>query len=316
MGTVPEDAGAVGDRSMNFMKHLTDIAAIKEKSEQLEIPLPNLESLMYLITESDFGEYLWLKSGSVFGTEKYFHRSCAPELEFVSLTEDEEGKGGLTSPGEELSVKTGYVILASVLKEEKVPGIRWRGRASCEDDIIELDIEGDFAGMTVPVHIGITEMSRRLAPEPLRRELGPFLENGRTVSYLQYPSESVLAEFVFEILRDTEMMPLMRAYDITYRILSSEPVYGRHMRDLLLELCREEQFPLEPERVAEILSYREYAYMKKRWGKYLRHQKRKSPSWEEMMDKLSAFLPDVWKAICKDELFFGDWMPELGRYLD
>ena len=68
--------------------------------------------------------------------------------------------------------------------------------------------------------------------------------------------------------------------------------------------------------MAEILSYREYPYMKKRWEKHLRKQKKTTPQWEEIMDILEVFLTDIWNSICRDEVFFGDWMPDLGRFLD
>lgn len=56
--------------------------------------------------------------------------------------------------------------------------------------------------------------------------------------------------------------------------------------------------------------------MKKRWIKYLRSQKKQEPSWEEVMALLSEFLPRIWNSVCRDEVFLGDWMPELGRFLD
>ena len=30
---------------------------------------------------------------------------------------------------------------------------------------------------------------------------------------------------------------------------------------------------------------------------------------------LLLFLRPVWNAMCRDEVFFGDWMPDLERYL-
>ena len=66
----------------------------------------------------------------------------------------------------------------------------------------------------------------------------------------------------------------------------------------------------------EILSYRDYSYMRKRWEKYLRHRKKKEPAWTEVMQVLEQFLPQMWSTLCRDEIFFGDWMPDLQRFLD
>ena len=33
------------------------------------------------------------------------------------------------------------------------------------------------------------------------------------------------------------------------------------------------------------------------------------------MKKFQSFMKPLWHAVCCDEIFFDDWMPELGRYL-
>lgn len=76
------------------MKHRIDRAALEEKSEELEIPFSNLlagyvlESLMYLITESEFWKYLWLKTGSLLGVDKY-NRDSIPTLEFAYVADED-----------------------------------------------------------------------------------------------------------------------------------------------------------------------------------------------------------------------------------
>ncbi len=302
------------------MKHRIDRAALEEKSEELEIPFSHLlagyvvESLMYLITESEFWKYLWLKTGSLLGVDKYKKESI-PTLEFAYLADEDGETGKKTGPGQKLSLKTGYLILASVLKEEKVPEIRWRGRVSFCEGVAALDVEGGFEDIVIPVHIELTEIGRDSAI-PLEKELPLTMDHNRTITVMEYPSDSILAEQLLEILKDIELTSLMQAYDTIYQILDRQPVQGRHIQSLLADLCNEEGFPMDPDRVDEILLCRDQAYLKKRWGKYLRHQKRKEPSWEMVMEKISAFLPVIWNSICQDILFFGDWMPELGRFLD
>ena len=302
------------------MKHRIDRAALEEKSEELEIPFSNLlagyvlESLMYLITESEFWKYLWLKTGSLLGVDKY-NRDSIPTLEFAYVADEDAESEKKTGPGKKLSLKTGYMILASVLKEEKVPEIQWRGRVSFGEGVAVLDVEGVFEDMAIPVHIELMEIASNTAI-PLEKELPLMMEHNKTITVMEYPSNSILAEQLLEILKDVELTSLMQAYDTAYQILDRQPVHGRHIQSLLAEVCDEEGFPLDPDRVNEIVLCRDQAYIKKRWGKYLRHQKRKEPSWEMVMEKISAFLPAVWNAVCQDILFFGDWMPELGRFLD
>ena len=116
--------------------------------------------------------------------------------------------------------------------------------------------------------------------------------------------------------QDMELLPDMSVYDKVYGILKTEPVDGRHIQELLGEHCKKQQLLPEESRMKEILSYRDYSYMRKRWEKYLRHRKRKEPAWTEVMQVLEQFLPQMWSTLCRDEIFFGDWMPDLQRFLD
>jgi len=31
--------------------------------------------------------------------------------------------------------------------------------------------------------------------------------------------------------------------------------------------------------------------------------------------QILSFVNPIWDAVCRDEIFFGDWMPDLSRYL-
>jgi hypothetical protein len=209
-------------------------------------------------------------------------------------------------------------MLAHILKKEKVPEIKWRAGASWENDMLELQIRGEFQEMTVPLQIHICELGDESAEVliPVKKEFPLFMQAEKNVPYLKYPAEIVLVEQLFLIIQKMELIPELTPYDKVYQILEQEPVDGRHIGEMLETACNKEEIPLEEERIKEIISYKDYNYMCKRWEKYIRHRKGAKPSWQEVMEKLEAFLPGIWKAICKNEIFFGDWMPGLGRFLD
>ena len=54
--------------------------------------------------------------------------------------------------------------------------------------------------------------------------------------------------------------------------------------------------------------------MRKRWTAACKKVRKEKP-WEDALDIIVAFLEPVWNALCNNEIFFDDWMPELGRYL-
>ena len=73
-------------------------------------------------------------------------------------------------------------------------------------------------------------------------------------------------------------------------------------------------------RLEQLGGYRSYTYMKKRWNRYCKRQDKlsehhDSAGWEETLDLILDFLTPVWSAFCNDEIFYDDWMPELGRFL-
>ena len=120
------------------------------------------------------------------------------------------------------------------------------------------------------------------------------------------------------ILRDMELIPDMEIYREVFLILRNENLSGRHVCELLGNMCKAQGLKPDMERMEQILSYREYPYMKKRWEKFCRHSVitgTENLKWEEEMERLAHFLRDMWEAVCKDEVFFGDWMPELERFL-
>ena len=71
----------------------------------------------------------------------------------------------------------------------------------------------------------------------------------------------------------------------------------------------------QEKRIEMLESYDTYTYMKKRWEKYVRKQGMENVSWETVLHRIVLFLRPVWNAMCRDEVFFGDWMPDLERYL-
>ncbi len=134
------------------MKHtIIEKAALKAKSEETGIPFSNLlagyvlEELMYLIEDSPFSLFLWLKNSGALGVEQYRKKNLLT-LDFAYVTDPRAMKREGIVPGQELSLKMGYVMLAYILKVEKVPDISWKGRASAGDHRVDLEIAGGVRG--------------------------------------------------------------------------------------------------------------------------------------------------------------------------
>ena len=119
------------------MKHtIIEKAALKAKSEETGIPFSNLlagyvlEELMYLIEDSPFSLFLWLKNSGALGVEQYRKKNLLT-LDFAYVTDPRAMKREGIVPGQELSLKMGYVMLAYILKVERCrtfPGKEERAR--------------------------------------------------------------------------------------------------------------------------------------------------------------------------------------------
>ena len=59
-----------------------------------------------------------------------------------------------------------------------------------------------------------------------------------------------------------------------------------------------------------------FSYMKKKWKSYLKKEKKKTPSFEEVMKVMIAYYRPIWDSLAEGNYYLGDWMPELMRYLD
>lgn len=302
------------------MKHTrVKKAVLKAKSEELKIPFANLlagyvlEELMYMIEDSPFSRVLLLKNGDIFGVGQYSGGSQL-SLEFAYVQDKKLMEGTGFAPGAPFSLKLAYIMLAHFMRREKVPEIRWRGRTSVTEKEIFMYITGEFAEMTVPVRIHI-DLFEGECDSYEKRSFSSFLCAGEKIEYLSYPADMLLAETLYEILNEMELIPDMEPYSRVYHTLKEQIIHGRSIKEELSHCLKEKEMEPERGRVDEILAYCSYGYMKKRWEKYVRHKKEKEVSWEELLKVLGDFLSPVWKSLCEDEVFLGDWMPELGRFL-
>lgn len=296
-----------------------DDAALMEKSAELQIPFSNLvagyilEEVMRRISESKFREYLWLQNGEKLGMEQY-KKNQDMILRFQYCPSEKEMEPTQLVPGQKLSRLLGLVMIGHIFSSEEESNVTWKGNAIEKNGKVELNLYAEFEEKEIPVYLQIqTVEHRNLTPQ--KKELALFTDKNKMITYYEYPMETLLAEQLFEIMEKMELVPDMKSFDIVNQILSEQSMNARHIRDILEDLCKEKPVVKKEARLETIEGYSNYTYMKKRWEKYLRHQKKSEPSWEEVIRIFGAFMRPVWHAVCADEIFFDDWMPKIGRFL-
>ncbi|MCI8327393.1 MAG: hypothetical protein HFI37_06425 [Lachnospiraceae bacterium] len=284
-----------------------NLAAVKVKSEELQIPYANLlpafilEEIVFYISESEEADYFWLKDYSIFSLESY--RGKAPfRLEYMLCSE------------EELTVQNVISRLDGIFQKEEIKKHCWQYQAEKIGNLIYVHLIGKIEELQIPIEL-VIERQTELELKPTKEELYLSLLNKKT-EYLHYSVENLLSEHFIKILKNLELLGDLRSYDVIYHLLTKELNSTRKVTEYLKKLAEQCQVPIETERFEMICAYRESPYMKKQWKNYLRREKKKTPSFEEVLDILIAYFKPVWEALKNGSYYLGDWMPELKRYLD
>lgn len=259
------------------------------------------ETVLTWVSETELQELLWLKLSEFCLTEKK-----QGELNEIIFYTKEISYGRLETSIQKLFLK----------KEHEFSKMSWK--LVIYDRQLQIPLEVQLGQVQAAFQMVIRPVwGQDQFPEeghyPLR-----MLEKEKNseIAYCAYPTELNLAECFYEILEKMELIGDLEAYDLACRILKEYPVEGRRIYVHMKELLEKQPMASIKKRWDTVLGYREYGYMRKRWNKYQKGRKEKTSSWEECMDLLGQFFSPIWKAIQEDTIFFGDWMPSLGRYLD
>ena len=181
-------------------------------------------------------------------------------------------------------------------------------------DALLLSMNITVDGMYIPLVWEITPTKQEVFPKIT--EISSYFFEEKAISYFRLGAEEVAVSCLLPIFEKMELLNEMHYYLDLYLLLEKEALNGRRVLSLLKRTLQENDVSTEEERLALWISYRNYAYMKKRWKTCLRSLRRKEPAWEDCMDRIITFAEPLWRALEQEELFFGDWMPELLRYLE
>ena len=274
--------------------------SIKQKRPFSEILLQYIqENFLMNISESKYKDEIWI-------------RDCFP-------WEREDNKEKIYmyfQKKHDHTENTEYVekMLSSIISISSKSEIKWNYYIKEKNDKIIVSIEAIYKKMNVPILIEFEEIiTCEILPEIKNFKL--MLRSVKSVEFNVYKPETKIVDSLFEIMEKLELINDMEAYAIINTTLKTRSVSGRRVIDgLSVKTCNKPKVRNE-KRVEQIKSYKKYSYMKKRWDKYCKNHIEIEDSWEEVVDRIVNFIGPVWKALCRNEIFFDDWMPELGRFL-
>ena len=292
---------------------------LKKQGEKLQLSFADalygymIEDVMLRIFGSDYREYLWLTSRNVLGVEAYRNRS-EKQIGFLYQPVARRIAPEKLCPGQKLSVALCKHMMLELLGGDNVQQISWSGEVTEKEGIFYLHLTGTYRQMQVPLCIAIRSVqAKNQRPEQKEIRL-PVIEN-RHLSYLVYAPENLLSRDLFEIVNKLELIGDMGCYDRVYQVLRKESLSGRYVLEefgTLSESCPQVR---KMQRLTQLAEYESYAYMRKRWEKYVRNRGIEYVPWAQVLQLILEFLTPVWQSLCENTIFFDDWMPELGRFL-
>ncbi|MGN0240570.1 MAG: hypothetical protein ACI4CS_02690 [Candidatus Weimeria sp.] len=182
-------------------------------------------------------------------------------------------------------------------------------------------VEFSYDGMYVPLEVKTEPVPDSVREkqtdeekfEPEETEYGFFDPEIQSISVRVLPGEYKAAGYICEIMEKLELINDMDVYLYLYRLISEKKFAAR---DVCNAIEAQSKKQLDWHSFEIFRGYQKNTYMKKKWKVILRRHRIKEPGWQETMELLVRFIEPLWAALTKGELFFGDWMPELGRYLE
>ena len=301
------------------MKLVCDATELKDRSVELEIPFADLlrgyvlEDMMLRISSSSYKDILWLETYPVLGEAVYRER-----LERRIYFFYQEGERTLPpeklQPGQKLSAVLAEQMIKDIFLIENKQEILWSGKVSETADHVILYLNAVYYEMKVPLTVVITRLGTA-DQRPVKKEEELVAIPKKNISYLVFAPENHLGQYIFTMVEKLELVGDMKCYYDTYQILTTQSFGGRNILDELTVLTENTPKVKTEQRVELLAGYRNYAYMRKRWEKYLRNHKYPPVAWEEALDLILKFIQPIWHCLCCNEIFFDDWMPELGRFL-
>lgn len=291
-----------------------------ERAEEMQMPFSNLlggavlEEIVRRISLLEQGEHFWLRNGNVLGEKQYGKKLIlCLEYDYVMRRSKKADSTG-TQTDESI-----FRNLAEELKDKAWEKKEEHDFVFCQKEkfmkkFLLLQITAEFEEMQIPVSIKIYPRWEE-NKIPRKEEFASILFPQKKITYHSYPAEGILAEKYMEIITKLELIQNIGDYYEIYYLLEQESVDGRRVKEYIEEKCKGQEVSKKSDRLEMIAGYKDYSYMKKKWKVFLRSVHAKEPSWEAAVERFLKFFEPIWQAVTKDLVFFGDWMPDLNRFL-
>ncbi len=182
------------------------------------------------------------------------------------------------------------------------------------ENLYDIYLQADYFNMCIPISMQIEQLS--YLPKITKHVEYKTMLGEHAITCYCCSKESVLCENIFEIMKKLELIADMEAYAMVNQMIQTQTLDGKYITDELMVYIEKEPKIFTLKRLEQMKSYGTYSYMKKRWKQYVKCNEIPCEEWEVVHERILKFVSPVWTALCNNEIFFGDWMPEIQRFLE
>ena len=299
-----------------MQEQMISSALLEKKSKETGLVFSDLlgaavlEETVRRIAASAQGEMFWLRNGTVLGKRRYKEK-LSLHLEYdYAVSEEVRDR----APDAELLLEAAGLLRDQVFAGAEDYGVIFFQKEAVRKNCLQLQLSAEVEDMRVPVSVCVYVLHAE-KKMPKTEQMESILFPELILTYHCHPAEGLLAEQFTEIMSKLELISDMGAYYEVYRLLEKDGIDGRKVRECMEEQCQKRGLNKDYGRIDLIAGYQEYSYMKKKWKAFLRSAGSREPMWEQAVDRFLKFFGPIWRAVADDAVFFGDWMPELNRFL-
>ncbi len=177
---------------------------------------------------------------------------------------------------------------------------------------LEIGVPFDKINLPVAVEVSTSPAKKGVLQ---RVSLPLCYENDRYMDVPCFFPEAELAEAFVEFWERLELIKDLGDLEHLYLMGKTFSLDGRRLSEYLELSFKDRGISFSKERCKQVFACEKNAHLKKRWKAYLSKEKRNTPEWEEVIKLIQNLYEPVILMLCDEEIFFGDWLPAVGRYL-
>lgn len=260
------------------------------------------EELLMRISNSSYINDCVLKGDIICLSEGKEPINIIPELELIYLGNDTQGLLTIFCDNGDKDIT---ITSIKEVKSEDIPsGQRQRFMVEAEIGSVKPRFWLEI------VHVNNEDSVYIHAATKSKKEI-PCFTGGNVIEFRKMDIEGILVERYKILVSQGELIENMKAYNDIVYIANNCCLDGRKIREYLL-VCGLNTMD-EFQRLQGIRGNNDLI---KRWKSFSREIKSTIKKLPQVIDVCMMVLEPVYDSIVKGEPFFGEWMPELKRYID